>query len=328
MLNVHLVAASLASAQPAAVPPPELAPALEAPPAEHSAPEIVELSATEPSQAIGDPVSGPNATAPDAAPENTDDIALDPLPEDNDPLEPINRVSFDVSQAFDKVLIRPVAIAYRHVIPHPLRDGVRNAINNAREPMVAVNDLLQLKPKRALHTVGRFLINTILGIGGLFDIAKRRDFNLPHHGNSLGNTLGFYGVKPGPYIYLPLLGPATLRDQVDRLEGRPFPHEFNDPLDAAGAGLAPLVLGGLDQRERNDDELKALLDDAVDPYATFRSTWLQNRQAEIDALKAPDGLPPGEAHSGDPLPGLAGEPVPSPHAEPEVDTSPETLPAP
>jgi phospholipid-binding lipoprotein MlaA len=230
-----------------------------------------------------------------------DDFAADLKPAD-DPLEGFNRISFEVSMALDKALIRPAAMVYKTVVPKPLRDGARNALSNLGEPLVFLNDLLQGKPERALRTLGRFLLNSVLGLGGLFDIAKEKKFKLPHHPNSLGNTLGFYGIGPGPYVYLPLLGPTTLRDAVGSVQGR-IPGAFGiNPLDEVdGLGVAATVVGGLDQRAENDFELKTLLDDAIDPYATFRSTWLQDREGEIDSLKAPDGVEPGTVADSDPL---------------------------
>ena len=117
-----------------------------------------------------------------------------------DPFETFNRSTYGFSMAVDKAILRPVALGYRQVVPRPARDGVRNVLSNIGEPLVFVNDLLQLKIGRAGKTLGRFVINSTLGLGGLFDNAKRRPFNLPHHNNSLGDTLGFYGVGPGPYL--------------------------------------------------------------------------------------------------------------------------------
>jgi phospholipid-binding lipoprotein MlaA len=258
-----------------------------------------------------------------AEPEVIDDLADDIRPAD-DPLEGFNRISFAISMALDKVLIRPVAMVYKTVVPKPLRDGARNALSNLGEPLVFLNDLLQGKPERALRTLGRFLLNSVLGIGGLFDIAKEKKFGLPHHSNSLANTLGFYGVKPGPYVYLPILGPTTLRDFAGSFEGR-IPGAINaDALDQVnGLATAATIVGGLDQRVENDFNLRTLLEDAVDPYATFRSTWLQDRAGEIAGLKAPDGTEPGSALSLDPLDDPLIDPA-APEAEPEM---PEPAPA-
>lgn len=249
-----------------------------------------------------------------AEPEVIDDLAVEIRPA-NDPLEGFNRISFEVSMALDKVLIRPIAMVYKTVVPKPLRDGARNVLSNLGEPLVFLNDLLQGKPERALRTLGRFLVNSVLGLGGLFDIAKEKKFDLPHHPNSFANTLGFYGVKPGPFVYLPILGPTSLRDWVGNFQGR-IPGELGlDPFE--GSGPAVMIIGGLDQRVENDFNLKTLLEDAIDPYATFRSTWLQDREGEIAALKAHDGDEPGSVSTLDPLDDPLNDPLLDP-AAPEV----------
>ena len=117
-----------------------------------------------------------------------------------DPLEGFNRANYKFSTGIDKAVLRPVALAYRHIVPRPARDGLRNFLSNIGEPFVFANDVLQLKIGRAIKTVGRFVINSTLGLAGLFDTAKRKPFHLPHHNNSLGDTLGFYGVGPGPSL--------------------------------------------------------------------------------------------------------------------------------
>jgi phospholipid-binding lipoprotein MlaA len=279
-----------ADAQPRRVGPGQVVPPPSIPPAE---PEGQVEVVPSPDEAQAPPA--------EAAPQTPGEDFVEELKSADDPLEGFNRISFEISMALDKALIRPAAMAYKTVVPKPLRDGVRNGLSNLGEPMVFVNDLLQLKPKRAVRTLGRFLLNSILGLGGLFDVASDKKFNLPHHSNSFGNTLGFYGVKPGPYVYLPILGPTTLRDAVDNLEGQASGAVVNNPVFRDEQGIALTIAGGLDQRAENDRDLKALLEDAVDPYATFRETWLQDRQGEIDGLKAPDGQDPGSATADDPL---------------------------
>jgi len=267
---------------------------------------------------------GEPAAAPEAAPSEPEPEIIAELEEikpDKDPLEGFNRVSFKVSMFLDKVLIRPASIVYSAVLPKPARDGVRNGLSNLGEPLTFANDLLQGKPKRAMRTLFRFVVNSAIGVFGLFDIAKRKPFNLPHHGNSFGDTLGFYGVKPGPYIYLPLLGPTTLRDLIGSQEGRVQTAIYDNPITRGDRGTAATVIAGLDQRAENDSALKALLDDAVDPYATFRSTWLQNRKAEIQCLKAPDGKEPcSEVPTGN----MSSSPFDDPLTDPAAPANPDT----
>jgi phospholipid-binding lipoprotein MlaA len=102
-----------------------------------------------------------------------------------------------------------------------VREGVRNALSNIYSPVTFLNDVVQLRPKRALNTLGRFLINSTLGIGGLFDIAKRKPFHLQGHTNSFSNTLAMLGMTSGPYLYLPFIGPTSFRDRRGRRYLRP-----------------------------------------------------------------------------------------------------------
>jgi phospholipid-binding lipoprotein MlaA len=269
-------------------------------PAETADPLDDQLEDPAAEQAVPGTEAGDTAGAATPAP---DAAATDPLEEelarsirpDSDPLEGFNRISFAVSMAIDKAILRPVALTYVKIAPKPLRDGMRNVLAHWGAPIIAANDLLQLKPKRAIRTIARFLINTLLGLGGLFDVAREKKFNLPHHGNSFSNTLGFYGVKPGPYIYLPVLGPTTLRDQANRVQN--YVPGIDTPYFRNGRGTVFGYLLGLEDRANNDQELKALLDDSVDPYASFRTTWLQDRQGEIERLKAPDGKEPGSVEA-------------------------------
>lgn len=220
-----------------------------------------------------------------------------------DPLEDLNRISYAISQPIDRFLLRPAAMVYKTVVPRPARDGARNAIRNVSEPVVFINDLLQLRPLRALRTLGRFLINTTIGVFGLFDIAKRKPFNLQHRSNSFGSTLGYYGIGPILYLYLPVLGPTTLRDKsaqfVDpQISGRVLDKAlhpgsgrrfFKDNPNLGNTGTVITVVDGLDQRAENDAELQSFKEDSVDPYAALRANFLQDRAGEIAALKAKDG---------------------------------------
>ncbi|HWK34918.1 VacJ family lipoprotein [Sphingomonas sp.] len=203
-----------------------------------------------------------------------------------DPLEHFNRRMFTLHQRADKAAFRPVAMGYKHVVPKPARSGLRNVFSNLREPVVFLSYLLQLKPGKAAETLGRFVINTGLGLGGLIDVAKEPRVNLPHRANGLGNTLAFYGVKPGPYLFLPFVGPTTLRDLVGgQGDGMVLPLAVGKPFDRLEYQIPRGVVVGLDARAEADDDLKALFSGAVDPYATLRSVYLQNRAGEIAQLK-------------------------------------------
>lgn len=200
-----------------------------------------------------------------------------------DPLEGFNRVMFAVHQFLDRLLFRPAAIAYKTVVPKPLRRGISHIFTNLEEPVVFVNDVLQLRPKKAAETMARFIINSSAGVGGIFDVAKTAD--LPHRDNGFGNTLARYGVKPGPYLFIPFFGPGNFRDhpgsQIDVLV---LQLGVGFPFRGLTYTVPSTVLPGLELRIAADAELKALLDGAADPYATLRSAYTQNREAEVSAL--------------------------------------------
>ena len=324
MLSANLTAAALAAAGPvadpaAALPAPEIS--AEAP-AEMVIPEpefgVPPAPAAEEAAAPPEPAQTP-ADATAAA--NDDDFLGDEIAKPGDPFEPINRLSFDLFWAIDRIAIRPAAMAYRTVVPKPLRDGAHNALTNLSEPLVFANDILQLKPKRALKTLARFVINTAIGLGGLFDIAKREPFKIEYHYNSLGSTLGVWGVGPGPYLFLPIgapiAGPTTLRDIADWPQRLLFPKKVDSRFDSDAFNYTTTVAGGLDERERNDAELQAMFSGAIDKYATFRANFLQNRAGEIAALKANEGEAPKSSELDDPLTDPAREaPAPAAPEEP------------
>ena len=240
-----------------------------------------------------------------------------------DPFEGVNRASYDLSKGLDRALFRPAALGYRHIMPKPARDGLRNFLANMGEPFVFLNDMLQLKPGRALRTVGRFVINSTLGVAGLIDTAKRKPFHLPHHDNSLGDTLGFYGIGPGPYLYLPVLGPTTLRDVLAGSAQSQLHSAYTvRPFNSDTYKIPRTVFDGLDQRAEADEDLRALNADAVDPYATLRSVFLQDRQGEIDSLKAPDGAIGPEAQDADPAAAPLDNPLVDPAAPDPAPTAP------
>ena len=125
--------------------------------------------------------------------------ATDRLADANDPLESLNRASFNATLAVDKAVFRPTAIVYRSVVPEFFRDGVRNMLNNLRSPVILANDLLQGETERAGVTLVRAGVNTTLGLGGFFDMAQR--WGYVRHSEDFGQTLGTYGMGEGPYIW-------------------------------------------------------------------------------------------------------------------------------
>jgi phospholipid-binding lipoprotein MlaA len=223
-------------------------------------------------------------------------------PNRGDPLEGFNRAMFGLHQALDKAIYRPVAMGYQHVVPKPVRSGLRNFFGNLTEPVVFLNYLLQFKFGKAAETLARFTVNSTLGVGGFFDIAKTKDFNLPHRNNSFGDTLAYYGVGPGPYLFLPLVGPTTLRDVLGGpLDGAVLPLAIGQPFTDWRYQFSSGAITGLDLRAESDPELRALFGGAVDPYATLRSVWLQNRAAEVAGLRHHRLEPRSPSELDDPL---------------------------
>ena len=201
----------------------------------------------------------------------------------NDPLEPFNRAVFEFNRGLDTVLLKPLAQAYRFVLPQFLRDGVQNLLNNARTPVILANDLLQGEWSRAGETGMRFAINTMLGAGGIFDVAEASGQAPSFHNEDFGQTLGVWGVPEGPYLVLPVFGPSPPRDTVG-LVGDVFMDPFayylhnihKDWVNVARTGVR-----AIDTRSRNIETLDDIERDSIDFYATIRSLYRQRRDDEI-----------------------------------------------
>lgn len=241
-----------------------------------------------------------------------------------DPWEGFNRTMFRMNQKFDRAIFRPIAFGYKTVVPKPVRGGLRHFFSNMLEPIVFLNDLLQLKPKRAIKTFARFLINSTAGVGGLLDLAK--DDGLPHRENGFGNTLARYGVKPGPYVFLPFFGPSTLRDLVaGQADSFILPLNIGQPFDRLEYQIPRGLVTGLDLRIESDAELKALLNGAADPYATLRSVYLQNRALEVAEVRGKAAPSPLDDPLADPLAdpeAKASDGAPSADSPPLTDAPP------
>ena len=128
----------------------------------------------------------------------------------SDPFESFNRSVFSFNDSLDRAVIKPVAVAYRNVTPSPVRTGVTNFFGNLKDVWSVVNNSLQGKGEHAGDSLGRVMINTVFGLGGLLDMAG--EANIPKHTEDFGQTLGVWGVPAGPYLVLPVLGPSTVRD--------------------------------------------------------------------------------------------------------------------
>jgi phospholipid-binding lipoprotein MlaA len=231
-------------------------------------------------------------------------------PPAGDPAEKLNATSYRITQAVDDAVIEPMAYAYRDGLPEPIRDGLGNVVKNLGEPSNALNFLLQGKVGKAFGSLGRLAINSTLGIGGLIDIAGKPGIGIPYRRNGFANTMGYYGVGPGPYLYLPVTGATTLRDIIgSTLDQALLPFAVGKPFNKPAYAATYFVVNGLDQRLEVDAELAAI-GATDDPYAARRDTYLAKRAREIAALKGEvveEPQPPTEAAPEDPqasAPGL------------------------
>jgi phospholipid-binding lipoprotein MlaA len=195
-----------------------------------------------------------------------------------DPFEPVNRAIFGFNLFADEWVVEPVARGYRAVTPAPVRRSVANFLSNLRSPVIFANDLLQGERDRAGVTLGRFMINSTLGVFGLFDAASAFG-HYPHY-EDLGQTLGVYGVPTGPYLVLPLLGPSSARDAVGRV-GDYFINPLNECCISTDERLALFGTGAVSDREANIELLDNLQANSIDFYATIRTIYAQRRAAEI-----------------------------------------------
>nr|WP_298689696.1 VacJ family lipoprotein [uncultured Dongia sp.] len=228
----------------------------------------------------------------------TDPVARMAYDEANDPAEPANRLIFDGNQWVDRNALQPAARTYQNYVPGGVRDGVRNFGQNLGTPVVLVNDVLQGNMSRAWTTAQRFAVNTTVGVAGLYDVAS--DWDLPAHEADFGQTLGVWGVGPGPSVQLPLLGPSNLRDTAGTAFGF-----LGDPVgNVPGMQVIQMsssVAGVIDGRARMLPMTGELEKNSIDYYAALRSMYEQRRAAFIEEGKtgslpsAEDGAPPTPA---------------------------------
>lgn len=227
-------------------------------------------------------------------PPASDPEALAYYKEINDPLEPTNRVIHGFNQGLQKALLRPMAKGYKAVIPAPARKGIGNALRNVRGPVIFANDLMQGEGKRAGDTLARFVINSTLGIAGLFDVAAR--MGIERHDEDFGQTLAVWGVGEGAYLELPVLGPSNVRDGiglgVDILLDPLFWILRSENLNYVN--YIRRGVEGIDLLATNLDEIEDLERSSLDYYAALRSAYRQDREAEIrngaEDLEVPDYL--------------------------------------
>ena len=197
-----------------------------------------------------------------------------------DPFEPVNRAIFSFNNVADRVVLEPVAKGYKK-LPSPIQSGISNFLSNLRAPLVVVNQLLQGQGENAIQSSGRFIINSTVGLLGIFDVAEK--IGIEEKEEDFGQTLATWGVGDGFYIVLPLFGPSNMRDTSGMLITM-----VTDPINAYAvsegeAWLVPMrtAANAVDQRSKIIDEVNALRDNSVDYYAAVRSSYYQNRKAAI-----------------------------------------------
>lgn len=192
-----------------------------------------------------------------------------------DPWENFNRKVYQFNVKLDKHFLKPVAKGYKKVTPDSLEKGIGNFFSNLGEVPTVINDLAQLKIKKAGKDTGRFLLNSTVGLLGFFDVAE--NMGMPQQKEDFGQTLGFWGVPTGPYLVLPILGPSTIRDGSGRAVDSLY-SLVRYAEEEAQVGL--LLIEGIDRRA---ELLKTeeLLDGQGDPYSFVRGTYLQSRELAV-----------------------------------------------
>ncbi len=197
-----------------------------------------------------------------------------------DPWEGFNRKMFGVNNVIDGVALVPAAQLYRAVTFKKQRKGIRNFLDNLRTPLILVNDLLQGEFGRAGNTASRFVINTTVGFGGMGDPAQR--IGIPQHSEDFGQTLAVWGVDSGPYLFLPVFGPSTLRDGFGAGVGVAMDPAIWIRTDAASLfRYSKAGVTGVSVREPLIEPLEEIKANSLDHYASFRSFYLQSRKREI-----------------------------------------------
>jgi phospholipid-binding lipoprotein MlaA len=206
-----------------------------------------------------------------------EDDWLGPDPGERDPLETTNRATHGFNEGFLECVVNPIHRVYRFVVPELARRRLTSFFSNLNEPVVLANDLLQLSPRGAGETGARFLINSTIGLAGLFDPAK--PMGLDGHRNDFGETLATYGAPSGPYFVIPVLGPSSVRDAI----GEAVDGLLRVDVWLLGTGGRVLMTtgGGMSTYDIQQERLEALRETSVDYYAALRGAYLLDRDAQV-----------------------------------------------
>ncbi len=249
--------------------------------------------------------ASPQATPPATSSDSSPDEPFDPFAksdvegmEEYDPWEPLNTKFFEFNRQLDRWILKPVAKGYNFVVPNVVQVGVSNVFYNSRVTPRLLNNLFQGKFKGAGIEAGRFLINTTVGIGGFFDVAQR--FNLTTPEEDTGQTLGFYGVKPGPYLMVPLLGPYTVRDLIGyggdivlnpiywliiptmhNIDAIPTVVDVEERAATYAISIGARATEIVNDRSLNLEKFQGVEESTLDLYAAVRNAYLQKRAKAI-----------------------------------------------
>jgi phospholipid-binding lipoprotein MlaA len=218
--------------------------------------------------------------------ENTQqEKAPPPLP---DPFEKTNRQVYVFNQQFEKKIAEPVVKAYDKAVPEPAKESVKNFLSNASLPMSFFNSLFQGDGTNALAAFSHLLINTTVGIGGLFDVASKKEIRFDKR--TFSQTLGKYGVGAGPYLVIPFIGPSSSRDLLGYAADKALdPTSFNVTGAGGAAGsvigsnysIAMFMASGVDRRESIISAVEKIRNQSFDPYAIMKTIYSRNRPAEV-----------------------------------------------
>ena len=243
----------------------------------------------------------PSATSSDSSPDEPFDPFAKPDVEgmeEYDPWEPLNTKFFEFNRQLDRWVLKPVAKGYNTIVPNVVQVGISNVFYNSRVTPRLLNNLFQGKFKGAGIEAGRFLINTTVGIGGFFDVAQR--FNLTTPEEDTGQTLGFYGVKPGPYLMVPLLGPYTVRDLIGyggdialnpiywliiptmhNIDAIPTVVDVEERAATYAISIGARATEIVNDRSLNLEKFQGVEESTLDLYAAVRNAYLQKRAKAI-----------------------------------------------
>ena len=245
-------------------------------------------------------------------PDPTDRQAVAEFEAVNDPFESGNRGIFTFNRAMDRIALKPVATAYRDTLPTFLTDRIHDALANLRAPVVMLNDLLQGELHRAMQKFTRFMINSTIGLGGLFDMASAME--MEDHDEDFGQTLAVWGVPEGPFLMLPFFGPSNPRDTVGMVVDF-----LTDPLNIWAANTnrdwVPMARAGVqavDARAGTLDLLDDVEKSSLDFYAAIRSLYRQRRA---------DAISNGRGGANRPAPGISEPPGPVLETDHELSRS-------